>query len=109
VQRTRFFAGIAERLRAGGLLASSDLAADVISPQYEVLLRAWLRMMAAAEVSPEAIERIRIAYTRDVAVLPPGDVASIIGAGGFDNPTLFFQGGLIHAWLSRRAGAVDRS
>ena len=108
-QRTRFFAGIAARLRAGGLLASSDLAADVASPQYEVLLPAWLRMMAAAEVSPEAIERIRVAYTRDVAVLPPGEVASIIAAGGFDDPTLFFQAGLIHAWLSRRAGPADRS
>ena len=91
------------------MLASSDLAADVASPQYEVLLPAWLRMMAAAEVSPEAIERIRVAYTRDVGVLPPDDVASIITAGGFDDPTLFFQAGLIHAWRSRRAGAANRS
>jgi tRNA (cmo5U34)-methyltransferase len=108
-QRTSFFAGVADRLRTGGLLASSDLAADVASPHYDVLLPGWLRMMAAAEVSSEAIERIRVAYTRDVAVLPPGDVASIIAAGGFGDPTLFFQAGLIHAWLSRRAGIADRS
>lgn len=103
-ERVRFFAGIARRLRAGGLLASSDLAADVASPQYEVLLPAWMRMMAAAEVSAEAIDRIRAAYTRDVAVLPPGEVAAIIGEGGFDLPTLFFQAGLIHAWISHRGG-----
>lgn len=104
-ERVRFFAGIAGRLRAGGLLASSDLAADVASPQYEVLLPAWMRMMSAADVSAEAIERIRIAYTRDVAVLPPGEVADIIKAGGFEPPTLFFQAGLIHAWVSRRGDA----
>ena len=104
VERVRFFTGIGGRLRAGGLLASSDLAADVASPQYEVLLPAWMRMMATAEVSAEAIERIRAAYTRDVAVLPPGEVAGIIEEGGFEPPTLFFLAGLIHAWMSRRGG-----
>ena len=109
-ERVRFFAGIAGRLRAGGLLASSDLAADVASPHYEVLLPAWMRMMAAADVSAEAIERIRAAYTRDVAVLPPDEVAAIIRDGGFDPPTLFSQAGLIHAWLSRRGdGAASAS
>lgn len=105
-QRVRFFAYIAARLRAGGLLASSDLASDVASPAYGVLLPAWLRMMSAAEVPAEAIERARVAYTRDVAVLPPADVASIIASGGFDTPVRFFQAGLIHAWISRRSGVV---
>ena len=71
------------------------------SPQYEVLLPAWLRMMWAAVVPAEAIERIRVAYTRDVAVLPPGEIADIIKDVGFEAPTLFFQAGLIHAWVSR--------
>ena len=101
-ERERFFAGIAARLREGGLLASSDLAGDVDSEAYGVLLPAWMRMMAAADVSPEALERIRVAYSRDVAVLPPATVAGIIAAGGFDAPVQFFQAGLIHAWLSRR-------
>lgn len=101
-QRVGFFAGIAARLREGGVLASSDLAADVSSSAYHVLLPAWLRMMSAAEVPAEAIERIRVAYTRDVAVLSPGDVASIILESGFERPVNFFQAGLIHAWLSRR-------
>src|SRR5690606_33927212 len=41
VRRTQFFRAIAMRLRAGGLLASSDLASDVHSAAYEVLLPAW--------------------------------------------------------------------
>lgn len=101
--RSAFFAEIAERLKPGGLLASSDLAADVDSLEYEVLLAAWMNMMAAAEVSPEAMARMRKAYANDVGVLSPQRTASIISAGGFTLPVPFFQAGLIHAWLSRRA------
>lgn len=102
-ERVRFFAGIAGRLKPGAPLASSDLAADVASPEYEVLLRAWMTMMATSEVSPEMIERMRHAYAHDVGVLPPSRIASIIAAGGFELPVPFFQAGLIHAWCSRRA------
>lgn len=99
--RARFFAGIAARLRPDGLLASSDLAYDTASTAYEVLLPAWTRMMAMADVSPEALQRIREAYGRDVAVLPPHEVAGILQAGGFESPVPFFQAGLIHGWVSR--------
>ena len=102
-ERARFFRDIATRLRPGGLLASTDLASDIDSPAYETLLPAWLRMMAAADVSPDAIERIRAAYSTDVAVLPPSQIESILIDGGFDNPTRFFQAGLLHGWVSRRA------
>ncbi len=101
-ERSTFFNGIAERLKPNGLLASADLASDVESPEYEVLLRAWMSMMSAADISSEAIERMRKAYAHDVGVLPPAKVASIIESGGFELPVPFFQAGLIHAWLSRR-------
>ena len=103
-ERARFFAAIRARLREGGLLASSDLAGDIGSPAYAVLLPAWARMMAAAEVPAEAVERIRAAYAGDVAVLPPEQVEAIIAAGGFGAPVRFFQAGLIHGWISRRQG-----
>ncbi|AVP58883.1 class I SAM-dependent methyltransferase [Pulveribacter suum] len=102
--RSGFFRQIGQRLRPGGILASTDLASDVRSPEYEVLLRAWMHMMVAADVSPEAMERMRKAYATDVAVLPPGQVAGIIQAGGFDTPVPFFQAGLIRGWLSRWSG-----
>jgi len=100
-ERVRFFSGITARLRPGGLLASSDLAFDTASPAYGVLLPAWLQMMTRAEVAPDALQRIRDAYERDVGVLPPADVAAILQAGGFEPPLQFFQAGLIHGWLSR--------
>lgn len=102
VERSRFFSEIAERLKPGAILASSDLASDVDSLEYEVLLHAWMNMMSAADISPDAVERMRKAYANDVGVLPPAKVASIIESGGFKLPVQFFQAGLIHAWLSKR-------
>jgi tRNA (cmo5U34)-methyltransferase len=102
--RTQFFADIAARLSPNGLLASSDLASDTASPSYDVLLPAWMQMMSMAGVSPDALQRMRTVYNRDVGVLPPAEIASIIAAGGFDTPVQFFQAGLIHAWVSRKAG-----
>jgi tRNA (cmo5U34)-methyltransferase len=101
--RIGFFRGIADRLRPGGLLASADLAADVASPEYEALLRVWLDMMLSAGVPAAGLEQMRQAYARDVAILPPAQVASLIRAAGFDTPVLFHQAGLIHAWFSTRA------
>lgn len=100
--RSEFFREISRRLKPGGILASSDLASDIESSEYEVLLRAWMNMMASAGVSPEGISRIRKAYANDVGVLSPSRVASIIQSGGFEPPVQFFQAGLIHAWLSKR-------
>ena len=107
--RSGFFREIARQLKPGGILASSDLASDVQSPEYEVLLRAWMRMVAAADISPEGMDRMRTAYANDVGVLPPTRVASIIEAAGFEPPVQFFQAGLIHAWLSKRAPSKDES
>ena len=104
VERSKFFSEISERLKPNGILASSDLASDVESPEYDVLLRAWVKMMSAADISPEAIERMRKAYATDVGVLPPETIVEIIKSGGFELPVQFFQAGLIHGWVSRKRG-----
>jgi tRNA (cmo5U34)-methyltransferase len=100
--RSKFFRTIAERLRPGGLLVSSDLASGAGSDDFETLLHAWLTVMAGPGLSTERVEQARAAYTRDVAVLPPATVASVIESGGFERPVQFFQAGLLHAWCSRR-------
>lgn len=102
-ERVAFFRQIAQRLVAGGALASSDLAADPRSPGHEALFEAWLRTLGGAGLSPEQTQRMRNAYARDVAILPPGEVAGLIGAAGFEPPVQFFQAGLIHAWHARRS------
>jgi tRNA (cmo5U34)-methyltransferase len=100
--RSQFFQGIADRLREGGMLISSDLAGDLSATEHPSLLEVWLQLMRDSGTlpTPEEIERMREAYSRDVAVLPPHDVREIIAHGGFNSPVLFFQAGMIHAWYS---------
>ncbi len=105
LERSAFFRAIGERLRPGGLLASSDLASDLSSVAQQSLLEVWFRTMATADLSPEALQRMRDAYTRDVAVRPAHEVERIIESGGFESPVRFFQAGLIHAWYSRRSSS----
>jgi tRNA (cmo5U34)-methyltransferase len=106
--RSAFFHRIAQKLKPGGILASSDLASDVSSKVYEELLKDWLVMMTAAEVTPDRLEQMRVTYDKHVSILPPMTVAAIIEAGGFETPVQFFQAGLIHAWHAKRASSVDK-
>lgn len=70
---------------------------------YEVMLQAWMQMMAGANITADTLSRMRHAYAHDVAVLPPAQVAKLIQVAGFETPALFFQAGLIHVWCARRA------
>lgn len=102
-EREAFFRQIADRVHVGGLLASSDLAADPDASGHDSLMHIWLRTMAEADLTPERIQQMREAYARDVAILPPHEVAGLIRAAGFESPVHFYQAGLIHAWYAQRA------
>ncbi len=100
--RVAFFRAIAQRLVPGGVLASSDLAADVATSRYEALLELWLDLMAVSGIPATGLAQMREAYARDVAVLPPAQVAALIQSAGFHDPVPFYQMGLIHAWAAKR-------
>lgn len=102
-RRIEFFSGIADRLRPGGLLVSSDLAGDMDAAECQSALEIWFKVMSDGGISNEGIQRMRDAYTRDVAVLPPHEVEEMIAQGGFEPPARFFQAGMIHAWSARRS------
>lgn len=104
--RADFFRDIARRLRPGGILASSDLSSDTDSPAYRSLLEVWLRTMSGADIPPEGLERMRTAYNRDVAVLPPAQVEEILVSGGFGHPIPFYQVGLVRAWYASRSPQI---
>jgi len=62
--RSEFFRSIANRLKPRGLLASSDLSSEVGSHDHLALVEAWMNMMAAADVPPEALEQMRAAWEK---------------------------------------------
>lgn len=102
-ERSMFFQSIAERLEPNGILVSADLSATVGSPEYKALLKSWVSMLHAANVPEDAIEKIHSAWVKDVSILSPSDIKSIIMQGGFDLPVQFYQSGFVHAWFSRRS------
>ncbi|AKR43193.1 class I SAM-dependent methyltransferase [Methylophilus sp. TWE2] len=102
--RSNFFRAISQRLKQNGILVSADLSSTVGSPEYEALLKVWVSMLHAANVPAEAIERTHAAWAKDVAILPPDEVRSIIQRGGFESPVQFYQAGFVHAWFSVRSG-----
>lgn len=102
--RTGFFRAIGERLKPGGLLACSDLSADTAAQDYPAMLELWFRTMNDAGLTPEAMERMRSNYAKDVAILPPRELDAIVQQAGFARPLHFYQAGLIRAWHARKAG-----
>ena len=98
--RREFFATIAARLHPGAPLMVADLAAPAAPDE---LLSLWQSAWRFAGVPAEQVERMTEAFGRQVAVLPPEDVAALIGAGGFEAPVRCFQTILIHGWLARRS------
>jgi tRNA (cmo5U34)-methyltransferase len=101
--RSGFFRAITERLRSEGILVNADLSSEVGSYEYRALLQAWVKMLHAANVPADAIDKTHSAWERDVAILPPDDVKSIIRRGGFDSPVQFYQAGFVHAWFARKS------
>jgi tRNA (cmo5U34)-methyltransferase len=107
--RSNFFHQIALRLRPQGYVINADIAYDRSAAAYPELLDAWLRIMkstGSTEDDENYRERVRTAYSHNLAVLPPSEVASMIAGGGFDAPVLFFQNLLMHAWYAKR-GSID--
>ena len=101
-ERRNFFRQIGERLRPNGYLVSSDLASDMSTEAYKNMKEVFRRMFQYSEVPAGEIEKMLNAYGKDVAVLPPPEVESIIASSGFNTPVLFFQNLLIHAWYAKR-------
>jgi tRNA (cmo5U34)-methyltransferase len=101
-ERRNFFRQIGTRLRPNGYLVSSDLASDMSTEAYKNMKEVFRRMFQYSEVPAGEIEKMLNAYGKDVAVLPPPEVESIIASSGFNTPVLFFQNLLIHAWYAKR-------
>lgn len=101
-ERRDFFGQIASRLCSQGYLVNADLASDMSSVPYQNLCEIWTRLLEYAGYPDEDVKEFLAAHDRDVAVLPPNEVSSIIVSSDFDEPTLFLQTLFIHAWYARR-------
>jgi len=99
ISRCRFHEGYLESLPDVEL---HDAATCFMVSQF-ILEKVWVSMLHAANAPAEAIEKTHAAWAKDVAILPPNDVRSIIEHGGFNSPVQFYQAGFVHAWFSKRS------
>jgi len=95
-ERRRYFSEIASKLCPGGYLIEAGLASDISKSEYNKLLEGWVNMHNYAGM-PINIE----SFGNEVAISPVEDVELLIESSGFENPVLFFQTLLIHAWFSK--------
>jgi len=94
--RSSFFNQIHSYLKPNGILINADLASDMKTSAYNSLKEVWVRTMKFAEAPTDEIEKLG----KDVAVLPIHEIEAIIESGGFNEPSLFYQNLLIHAWFT---------
>ena len=102
-ERRRYFSEIASKLCPGGYLIEAGLASDISKSEYNKLLEGWVNMHNYAGM-PINIE----SFGNEVAISPVEDVELLIESSGFENPVLFFQTLLIHAWFSK-VNATDKT
>ncbi len=100
--RSGFFREICERLVAGGHLVSADIATNLTGGDPTVLLNAWTQMLRFSDMPETEVLRFVEALGKKVAALPESEVRALIVAGGFDDPTLFFQNLLMHGFYARK-------
>lgn len=101
VQRQALITQIGSWLRPNGILINAELSGDTKSPKFTNLASVWLQMLNYAELPTKNIEKMLASWENEVAILPPHEIESLISKSGFDEPTLFFQSLLVHAWYSR--------
>lgn len=99
-KRCNFFQDIAARLKPEGQLVTADLAGEPETVPYE----SWMALQKFNDMNDEQVAQYCEALKNHVAVVPPGEVESIITEGGFDAPVLVCQTLMIHMWHARRAG-----
>lgn len=101
--RQAYFAGIAARLKPGAILVNADLSGDRADSRFDQLEHVWLSALRAAGMDDGGVAAYRENLDKSVGLLPPDTLAQLIAAAGFTRPVRFYQAGLIHGHVARRA------
>jgi len=95
-ERVKYFSNIAKVVKPDGYMINADLSADMLDFTYTGLLDIWVNMHDYAKM-PANIE----SFGHNVALLSTEKIESMIIAGGFKNPILFYKTLFIQAWYSK--------
>jgi tRNA (cmo5U34)-methyltransferase len=95
-ERIEYYSEIASRLLPDSYLVNADLATDMSSDSYKILLDPWVKMHEYANMLVNVNK-----FGNDVALVPVNEIESLLKTSGFEEPVLFFQTIFLHAWFSK--------
>ena len=101
--RINFFSEIRKRLTSGGYLISADLTSPDTEDSYDELIKIWTKMLVFAGFTREKAEAASSQWGKMVAVSKQKEIETIISAGGFEKPTVFYQSLFIKAWFAKNS------
>lgn len=101
-EKLAYFRSIAANLKPGGLLLVADLVGDKASPEFPLLLDAWLRSYAMHDVSDEELLKDRTHIERDVDFISEFALIALLREAGFSTPLRFYQTYLFGGWVTAR-------
>jgi len=95
-ERAKYFFNIANVIKPDGYMINADLSAEIEAIAHKELLNIWVNMHNYAGMSSNIDS-----FGHQVAILPTEEIESIIVAGGFEKPVLFYKTLFIQAWFAK--------
>lgn len=101
-EKLAYFRAIGASLKPGGVFILADLFGNKGSPEFELLLNAWLASYASQGVSAEELAQDRAHVDRDVSFIPESELLALLNEAGFDTPVRFYQTFLFGGWVATK-------
>lgn len=101
-EKAALLKGVADRLRAGGLLVLFDLHGEPGAPEHERAMEAWRRYWRIMNLEEEEIPRFEERIATGIHFASAQRIAGLAGQAGFGPPRRFCQSLLYGGWTFRR-------
>lgn len=101
-EKASLLKGVADRLRAGGLLVLFDLHGEPGAPEHERAMAAWRRYWRIMNLAEEEIPRFEERISTGIHFASAQRIADLAEQAGFGPPRRFFQGLLYGGWTFAR-------
>lgn len=101
-EKASLLKGVADRLRAGGLLVLFDLHGEPGAPEHERAMEAWRRYWRIMNLAEEEIPRFEERISTGIHFASARRIADLAEQAGFGPPRRFFRSLLYGGWTFTR-------
>src|SRR5690554_4011950 len=96
--RLNFYQAMYSRLRADGILISSEISFDLDSPEFPLMLKNWETVQSLMGATPESLANLSVQLREMLSVISPIETESLLNQSGIHLPVRFFQAFMISGW-----------